>query len=242
MRNKTFGIIMVFSFLALLSACASVEPMPNRELTSKHILEKNYELGKRKSVYIGEEIVKVKDYKIWKWSLNKVEVLNDFKVTMPFYSHIGSKGDKYQVIGMSKEGNNNIYLIQFPDNYSLKWGLNSDGYFADYLLGPSNDIRSTLLVSFEPKNTRFKAVKEEKIDVSGGYINYEIIYSGITGQSINLLYREYTSENIARVAFYQNLTYPIGSKIIRFKKIKIEVDKISNESIEYTVIEDGLKK
>lgn len=242
MTNKAFGMIMVFFLLALLSACASVNPMPNKEPTSKHILEKSYELGKRKSVYIGEEIVKVKDYKISKRLLNKMEVLNDFKVTMPFYSHVGSKGDKYQIIGMSKEDYNNIYLIQFPENYSLKWGLNNDGYFADYLLGPSNDIRSTLFVSFEPQNTRFELVKEDKIDVSGGYINFEIIYSGVTGQSINLLYREYTSDNIARVAFYQNLTYPIDSKIIRFKKIKIEVHKISNESIEYTVIEDGLKK
>ena len=134
-----------------------------------------------------------------------------------------------------------IYLIRFPDNYFLKWGLNSDGYFADYLLGSSNDIRSTLLVSFEPKNTRFEPVKEEKIDVRRGYINFEIIYSGITGQSINLLYREYTSDDIARVAFYQNLTYPMDAKTIRFKKIKIEVQKISNESIEYIVVEDGLE-
>jgi hypothetical protein len=47
---------------------------------------------------------------------------------------------------------------------------------------------------------------------------------------------------MARAAFNQNLTYEKGTKTIRFKRIKIEFHKISNKSIEYTVVEDRLKK
>ena len=171
-----------------------------------------------------------------------MEALNDFKVTTPLYSHTGNRSDKYQIVGMSKKKNNFIYMIQFPTNFGLKWGINKNGYFADFLLGPRNDIRPTLFVTFEPKNTRFELVKEEEIDVFGGFINFEIIYSGIKEQSVNLLYREYIPDNMAKATFYQDLNYDLGTKTIKINRIKIAFHKISNESIEYTVVEDRLKK
>jgi hypothetical protein len=69
------------------------------------------------------------------------------------------------------------------------------------LSGASNAIQSTFFVDFMPKNTKFKLVEEEKINVAGGFTNFEIIYTGKTGQSINLLYREYSPDNLARPAF-----------------------------------------
>jgi hypothetical protein len=53
-----------------------------------------------------------------------------------------------------------------------------------------------------------------------------------------MLYREYTPDNLARPAFYQNLTYPKDSSYVRFKQLKIKVNAVTNELIKYIVEED----
>jgi hypothetical protein len=138
MTNKLSIAIIGIFLSALLSACANVHPFRPEIYPTEHIVTKNYAVGKRQSVNVGEAIVKVKDYKKNKRALNKMEALNDFKVTTPLYSHTGYRGDKYQIVGMSKKNNNFVYMIQFPTNYGLKWGINKNGYFADFLLGPKN--------------------------------------------------------------------------------------------------------
>lgn len=60
----------------------------------------------------------------------------------------------------------------------------------------------------------------------------------MTKDSINFLYRVYTSEDMARPAFYQNLTYPRNAKSIRFKSIKINLIDINEERVAYSVVEE----
>lgn len=67
----------------------------------------------------------------------------------------------------------------------------------------------------------------------------EIIYSGLTGNTVRAVYREY-SEDLARPAFSQELQYNLDeSKFISYKSIKIEIIKATNSIIEYKVIDDG---
>ncbi len=76
------------------------------------------------------------------------------------------------------------------------------------------------------------------VDVSSGYINYELVYSGTDGQSLKISYREYTSDNLARASFYQDLVFNLSQPTIGFRDVVIEVHAASNEAIEYTVISD----
>ncbi len=58
---------------------------------------------------------------------------------------------------------------------------------------------------------------------------------GISDKSMNLLYREYTKDNMAREAFFQNLTYPLATRTIRFKNIQIAVAEVTDDHIRYSV-------
>jgi hypothetical protein len=166
-----------------------------------------------------------------------MQAKNDFKITAALSpSYYGNNGAIYPIVGEITEDNQNIKLIQIPFN-DLRFGINNNGEFADVAIGPFN--QKIFGVNYEPVNTKFEEIKDEKIDLSKTFINYEIIFTGITNNSINLLYREYTPENMARSAFFQNLTYPIDSKFIRFKQVKIKIDQIDNEKIIFTVLEDG---
>lgn len=88
-----------------------------------------------------------------------------------------------------------------------------------------------------PPNTTF----EIKDNVSrsaqeAGYINYEIVFTGSAGDQVNFVYREYTSADMARQSFFQNLTYSKSDPYIRFRDLRIKIDRITNEGITYTVI------
>ena len=96
--------------------------------------------------------------------------------------------------------------------------------------------------SIIPEDTEFEFVEETEIDQSKTFINYEIVFTGTTANSMNFLYREYTAADLARPAFHQNLTYPINTEIIRFRQTRIKIHEVSSESIKYTVLEDGLSE
>lgn len=76
-----------------------------------------------------------------------------------------------------------------------------------------------------------------KIDevYSPDYIRKELIYSGISGKTIEVSYREYRG-GLAAPAFFQNSKYDLStSKIVRFQNFTIEVIDADNNSIRLRV-------
>jgi len=64
----------------------------------------------------------------------------------------------------------------------------------------------------------------------------ELIYTGRSGNIINVSYREY-KQNFARPAFYQELHYDFGaSDIIVFRNYRIKVLDANNEQITFKVL------
>lgn len=67
----------------------------------------------------------------------------------------------------------------------------------------------------------------------------ELIYLGQSNGVLRFSYREYQT-NLIRPAFTTEMTYdidPSGPTMVRFKDTAIRVDKVSNEGIEYTVLD-----
>lgn len=68
-----------------------------------------------------------------------------------------------------------------------------------------------------------------------GSLRKELIYNGRAGSVLKISYREYMY-NSARPAFYQDLTYDLGSSsTIRFKGMEIEVLDATNSAIKFIV-------
>jgi hypothetical protein len=73
-------------------------------------------------------------------------------------------------------------------------------------------------------------------NTAGGY-KYEIVYQGLDGDVLRMLYREYV-DNMARPAFQQELTYnvnPTGPTQIRFRSVAMEVTHAQGSDITYVV-------
>ena len=75
--------------------------------------------------------------------------------------------------------------------------------------------------------------------IHDGSFKAELIYCGITGNTINISYREFV-DNLSRPAFHQELTYDLNeSDQITFRSLIIRVLEADNAIIRFEVIDDG---
>lgn len=73
---------------------------------------------------------------------------------------------------------------------------------------------------------------------SADFVRKELIYSGKSGNTIEISYREFRG-GLAAPAFYQNLKYDLSeSKKITFQNFQIEIINAGNQSITYRVVRD----
>lgn len=234
--KKYFALTLIFSFIA---GCANVTSLKPHIISTDEVKQTSYKLNVPLTRYIGDPIINKKDYRIIVYSPKVVEVMNDLNVQDENGNHVysGKAHTRFKIIGQAFENNTKNYLIKLYNPYMpIIIGIDSTGNYSGLTIGPMS--RKIARLSFTPENVKFRYVNSNSIDSNSPYINYEIIFTGMTNQSINLLYREYTLDNLAKPAFYQNLSYPTNTKIIRFKKLKIQVHKIDNQQIHYTVVED----
>lgn len=73
---------------------------------------------------------------------------------------------------------------------------------------------------------------------SSDYYRKELIYSGISGSTVELNYREFRGGYAAQ-AFYQSVKYDLSqSATVRFQNFTIAILSADNEKIRYKIIKD----
>jgi hypothetical protein len=88
-----------------------------------------------------------------------------------------------------------------------------------------------------PAGARFTPeVEARKVGVD--QVHYELIYSGMSGRTINLSYREFTTDGMARPAFTQELHYNADEPTLRFRNLQVGIRGATNEKLTYAVLAD----
>ena len=73
---------------------------------------------------------------------------------------------------------------------------------------------------------------------SQDFVRKELLYSGKSGSTIEVSYREFRG-GFAAPAFFQNLKYDLTeSNVIRFQRFRIEVVQADNQVIRYKILGD----
>lgn len=258
---KKIAFFSVLVCLFLIQGCGAVNGKwvinktdrnyPTVKQTSK-VYIKNYTIGENKSAFIGQEIIRVKVHNV-----QFGEFVNSFIAPRDIVIDISYIPKNFQIrIEANKKYDTDkklfidgetFYIIDITDKDNMTWGVlvSNEGiiysqaiyhYFYQMLFYPRK-------ITFTPDhlNIKLSAQKEIKAisDIPG--MMYELIYSGKNDISLNTTYKEYTENDLARPAFFQNLTYQTNAKQIRFKDFAIQIHNVTNERITYTVLEDGLK-
>jgi len=221
-------------------------PSPEPELSH---YEKIYKVGEKKTVFIGQEIVKVTEYQpLATGSLySKTPESLSVKFAYKWYNYEikSEKNEEIRIIEVISLDNKTLYLGRFLDNNKGEWGIAIDENGEVFKQGiysyAYNMIYYPEAMDISPSHFKFYLHKKNVLKGENKKITYELLYSGNNNVALNLTYRDFTGDDLARPAFYQVLTYEGSAKQIRFKDFVIKVDSADNEKITYTVLADGLK-
>jgi hypothetical protein len=239
-KNKIkVSTALIFVFF-LFTACALVTYHTPVIEGPKRIAEKNYEINQQQTVYAGDKMMEARDYWATFNTQRKMMALNDFTIEGPYVKHSGSKGDMYNLILTSDVNKQLTFFIEIPGVFH-RYGIGPDGKWlnAHFFEGQTMKAKTPI----KPEDTTFEHVevaKLIKVDASKPFTYFEIIFTGIMQDAINLLYREYTPDNLEQPAFQESLAYTSDVNLIRYNEITIQIHDVTRESISYTVLDDGM--
>jgi hypothetical protein len=220
-------ICILFALLATGCINSNIKPFVVEQAKTRHVVEKYPEEGITSTATVGSSLVRVKDYFVSTQDIPKLVVVT----TNVSGAEAGTT--------VNIEGTKNIGGVE----YYLVWciGLNdvmtADGCMAvdmNSLTSAGRWIQG-FGISEKFAGIQFDKTASEKVSVTQGYTNYEILYSGVQGDVLRLRYREYSPENLARAAFTQDLTYSLADKVIQFRSVEIEVHEANNRTMKYVV-------
>jgi hypothetical protein len=222
--------------MAVFTGCVQHPRPVFREVVSKeHVFRKNYQIGDEATAFVGEPVLKVRDYNLLRYSSTAMRASHNFSITwtltIPDSVFYGKQGQLFVIYQTPNKGEDPPQLWLTPKDASwgpYKFWITDDG-----------KIKPARALKVEPPELAFTPIKDESIAQVSGYTNYELIYGGNDGESFTLAYREFSPDNIARTAFYQDLRYSMKTNEIRFKDTIIQVHSVDNEKIVYTVLEDS---
>ena len=76
------------------------------------------------------------------------------------------------------------------------------------------------------------------VDKGKPFTYYELLYSGIDGNSLRMVYHEYSPDNLVRPAFVQELTYPVFQSELTFRNLKLEILSSDSQQVWFMVVDD----
>jgi len=200
------------------------------------------------SARVGNPLLRVKDYWVKKYTQPIFEAKNGFKVQFkyPFLDDDNDfmfgavvTGQRFPVVG-TKDVDGIMYNLIKPipgKNTALAILVEDSGNIrTDIIINvvKSIDISKSFSVEFTPEKPIFEKYQVEQVNTTKGFINYELLYTGISGNTIRLLYREYTADSLAKPAFFQNLQYDLSKdKTIVFKEHEFLIKEANNNEIQF---------
>nr|WP_314435155.1 hypothetical protein [uncultured Brevundimonas sp.] len=205
--------------------CASVAPPPAPVVS--HIANRNYEPGQPKTTNVGEAMVQVEDYYARTSGYGGWTATSAFSASNGFSTYAFQPGAIYATAYRRDIGGNSYdVLTSFMDPVLV----DQTGRVAKVgaAMGPlTSDLRDT--------GNRLVRYDSRVIDTTMPFRKFELVYSGRTGDSIRIAYREYSPQDLARTAFFQELTYSVSESAIRFRDLEIVVSEATNSSISFVV-------
>lgn len=246
MKQNIFRILVLLSLFAVAGCpyanTKPIEPIKEELFAPEKFVQKTYILQREQMAYVGDTMIRVKDYTIRRKTMSKLSPSGDFSIPHLDFGITGSKNVPLSIVGIVNDENEEYYLINskyptfcFPITKSGRYlggvAARKPGRNEVYFHGKGQ-------LQISPDGVLFSLVGGEEVDATAGYTNFEIVYTGVSSGTINLMYREYTKEDFAKPAFYQSLSYPKNERYIRFKSMRMEILKVNSESINFRVVEE----
>jgi hypothetical protein len=228
---------------ALLSACSSMSPAEPAPTTVQHIVQKNFAVGDLKTAAVGETMLSYKDYyqkdRQTVWSIGTPATLRvglGSMVLIPgdytAMRRVQSDGAAYDAVEIKVHPFELTTLKSSSAVVPMTFFIDGAGRVAR--AGGGFGI-TTEVSGLDPADFRATRGEKTSIDASRGYTNFELLYSGVSAGAVRLTYREYAPSDASRPASFQDLSYNLADKTVRFKNVLLEIDGADNQAIHFRV-------
>jgi hypothetical protein len=220
------------AFLAIL-ALAACGPQPLPRIMPEPSQLTNYRVGEVRRVAVGEAIFDVQAAA----RVPTYVVAVDFRTPRPPVMGMPRELRRGMVFRASRSTPEGGFVLTSEEYHpSLGFRINREGIvtrgFVDATGTSSRGAGGTW-----PAEPLF--IESQGFEDQPRAFRAQIIYSGIDGNTIRAVYREFVND-FARPAFNQELQYDLReSRTIAYKSMRIEVIRAGNAEIEYRVLEDG---
>jgi hypothetical protein len=227
-----------------LTACAqrpdALMPLSQQLASAPHV-EKSYQLGEPQITYTGAHMVRVKQYVVRTSDVAVPNTSFSMSPPIPLGSFTGVGGQRYQIAGTALVKGETFYVIPIQKTGMIAGEgaalVRRDGSIFDHPL-VTGGLMAPDRFTIDPPSVRFDIDEVKDYSGRGGDNNFELVYSGIIGDNLSILYREYTDNDMARPAFSQELTYDKKASQIRFRNMLIKVSSATSEEIRFTVLSE----
>jgi hypothetical protein len=228
---------------ALVAACTSMTPVTVPAASEQHIVQKNFAIGELKSAAVGETMVSLKDYyekdRRNIWSVGQPATLRVGLGSMVLVPgdyaaerRVQSDGTAYDAVEIKVHPFELTTLRPSSAVVPMTFFIDDSGRIAR--AGGGLGI-ATEISGLEPAD--FRATRGEKTSIESGrsYTNFELLYTGVAAGAVRLTYREYAPGDLARPVSFQDLTYNLAEKSVRFKSMLLDIESADNQSIRFRV-------
>ena len=245
--------ILVAGLSMLFTGCLSVRPPVAQLGAIQTKEERNYAIGVEKTVNVGDQVAIRRSFSYKEVDRSdRVKASNEFEAQVKFplawtVAYRGQQGEELQVVGTTTVDKKACRIISL--------GVARGGAPAGMLVSVETDqpigkgvgvngagswTTSGITFSIDRPETKFPIVKRVEVLKDKPYENWEIIFTGRSGENITLVYREFTPDDLAKPAFYQNLSYNLEKEnTFQFRKLRVQVVRVTNEAITFKVLADS---
>lgn len=236
MKSLKLSVALLAS-AALLAGCVSGVSTAGLSgtRTTEAVSETNFTLNVERTSVVGDSVVRVKDYLLTRVTAPAVTTTKFATYQLGMGRGVINPGVEYPLVGERTIEDQRVRIVDlgqaaaqiFDDGRVHTKGM-VRGAYGEWIEPLPNMVIS-------PADLLFSSVtRVDESSIAAGE-NYEIVFTGRDASSIRFQYREYTSQDMARPAFSQDLSYPVDAPVIRFRGLTISVLNVGPDSITYKV-------
>lgn len=227
----------------LLGGCAGIEPLPIRqEISDRQVSEKSYEIGRPFDVVVGNDVIRVKDYRETETALDKAEVTSDFTIDGPFFTRQFRTGQALSLAGQVDYEGVRYTVAKTGGGFGILF--DADGAVFHKIVSNIDSPRGVpplfVIHSYDvaPAGPHLKRAVKKNAGTAGGPQDFAIVFSGVTADAIRMSYKEFTPGDETRPSFTQELTYPRASKQLHFRDLTIMIEEADGDHLRCVVLSD----
>ena len=246
----TLRVSSIIISLAFAVSCATVPPSEWKSITAdpKVKIVNSPEVGEESSTRLGAVLVEKAEYKI----TPTLEFTSDWTLkneTSAIPAFIVIRGTTATFTSVMQNISSGETVECFRSKYGFRdhWNYGKATYDIAFLLCEKNDGNFAPMRAMD-RSLNVNDVTYNKIPKGSAVIKKvdtqserasqvsQLVYGGRTGNSIQLVYREFVN-TLSRPSFFQELAFDLTvSKVVEFQSVRLEVLSSTNAEIRFRLL------